>query len=184
MKIPKEAKRVFKGIIYDVYHWEQKQFDGSVKTFEMLKRPHTVEVIAVQGDKIIIAEQQQPRMEPLYTLFGGRQEEGEEPLATAKRELREEAGLVSKDWQLFKSFVHESNKIDWMLHLFIARSCAKVGDQTLDSGERIELKEVDFDEFISIVSSERFWGGPIITEILRMRLAPARIEEFRKKLFG
>ncbi len=38
MKIPPNAKRVFKGIIFDVYQWQQKMFDGSKETFEMLKR--------------------------------------------------------------------------------------------------------------------------------------------------
>lgn len=184
MKVPEQAKLVFKGIIYDVYHWEQEQFDGTLKTFEMLKRPHTVEVIAVRGDKIIIARQQQPRMDPLYTLLGGRQDEGEEPLQTARRELREEGGLASEDWELYKTFEHESNKIDWTLHVFIARACMLIGKQTLDPGEKITLQEVSFDEFISIASTEQFWGGPIIKEVLRMRLEPQELEVFRKRLFG
>jgi len=33
--VPEEAKLVFKGIIYDVYQWEQKMFDGTFSTFEM-----------------------------------------------------------------------------------------------------------------------------------------------------
>lgn len=52
MKIPINARRVFKGIIFDVYQWEQKMFDGNFKTFEMLKRPNTVEIIAIRDNKI------------------------------------------------------------------------------------------------------------------------------------
>lgn len=42
--IPPEADRVFRGEIYEVYQWSQKMPDGSVKTFEMLRRPDTVMV--------------------------------------------------------------------------------------------------------------------------------------------
>lgn len=46
--IPREAELVFRGEIYKVYQWPQKMPDGSVKTFEMLRRPDTVMVIALE----------------------------------------------------------------------------------------------------------------------------------------
>lgn len=60
--IPKEAHRVFSGIIYDVYNWEQKMFDDSVQTFEMLKRPDTVKIIPVKEGKVVITKQTQPNL--------------------------------------------------------------------------------------------------------------------------
>ena len=39
--IPPEADCVFRGEIYEVHQWPQKMPDGSVKTFEMLRRPDT-----------------------------------------------------------------------------------------------------------------------------------------------
>jgi hypothetical protein len=50
--IPKQAQRVFKGQIFDVYQWPQKLFDGSTQTFEMLKRPDTLTVLAIKNDKL------------------------------------------------------------------------------------------------------------------------------------
>ena len=35
--IPENAKRVFKGIIFDVYQWEQELYNGSKAVFEKLK---------------------------------------------------------------------------------------------------------------------------------------------------
>lgn len=69
MKIPLNARRVFKGIIFDVYQWEQKMFDGSFKTFEMLKRLNTVEIIAIQNNKILLSKQSQPNKENFYSLL-------------------------------------------------------------------------------------------------------------------
>lgn len=33
--------------MFDVWQWEQKMFDGSVKTFERISREHTVMVFVV-----------------------------------------------------------------------------------------------------------------------------------------
>lgn len=108
MKIPPQAKRVFKGIIFDVYHWQQKMFDGSEETFEMLKRVNTIEVISIKDGKICISHQSQPTKKDFYSLFGGRAEEGEEPLTTAKRELLEESGMTSDSWELYKNISADS----------------------------------------------------------------------------
>jgi ADP-ribose pyrophosphatase len=180
MKIPGESKRVFKGIIFDVYQWQQKMFDGSEETFEMLKRPNTVEVIAVMNEKIIMSLQSQPTKEGFYSLFGGRQEIGEEPLETAKRELLEESGLTSEKWELFKIY-HPSHKIDWGIYLFIAKDCIKTTEPKPDAGEKIEIKEYSFEEFIDIVLSEKYWGDELVKDVLRMKVE-GKLEEFKNKL--
>jgi len=149
-KIPPHAQRVFKGEIFDVYQWPQEMYDGSTATFECLKRPNTVLVIAMQGDEVLYAEQEQPGKKPFLSLFGGRAEEGEEPLETAKRELLEETGMVSDIWEpLFSKTV--GGKIDWTIYYFIARGCRKVQEPRLDPGEKITLKSTTVENFLKDV---------------------------------
>lgn len=45
--IPSQAECKFKGEIFEVYQWPQELYDGSVATFEMLRRADTVKVVAV-----------------------------------------------------------------------------------------------------------------------------------------
>lgn len=168
MKIPADAKRVFKGIIFDVYQWQQQMFDGTYQTFEALKRPNTIEIIATSGDKIYMTHQSQPNKHDFYSLLGGRGEEGEDPLVTAKRELLEESGLESEDWELYKVF-EPSHKIEWSVYTFVARNCKKVQDQHLDAGEKIEVMQLNFDEFISLVLSDKYWGNELIMDILKRK---------------
>ncbi|HSW48509.1 MAG TPA: NUDIX hydrolase [Candidatus Saccharimonadales bacterium] len=181
MKIPKHAKLVFKGKIFDTYQWEQKLYDGSTETFEGLKRPDTIQIIPTTEGKILLSHEEQPNKPLSYTFLGGRAEEGEEPLITAKRELLEEAGVESDDWELIKTYENEG-KIEWNIYLFVARNCKKVSEPHLDPGEKIEVKEVSFDEFLEIVSSEKFWGRDIANDILRMRLDSKKLEKFKAKL--
>jgi ADP-ribose pyrophosphatase len=180
MKIPDKAKRVFKGQIFEVWQFEQKEFDGSLKTYEMIKRLDTIQIIAVKGDKLLLLREQQPNHVREVGLLGGRGEEGEDPLTAAKRELMEEAGMEA-EWELWKVY-EPFTKIDHKIYYFIARNCRKVAEPKLEPGEKIEIKEVSFEEFIEKVS-RNYWGGEFVADILRMRLEPKKLEEFKKKLF-
>jgi len=180
--IPPNAKRVFKGEIFEVYQWEQKMFDGSTEVFEMLKRPNTVQVIPIIGSRILVTSEEQPgRPRRDLGFFGGRGEEGEEPLVTAKRELLEEAGLESDDWELWKTY-QPLVKADWTIYMFIARSCRKAAEPQLDAGEKIEIREIDFEKFIEMFTAEGYWSPNFSNDLLRLKLEN-RLDEFKQKLF-
>jgi len=183
MKIPAHAKKVFQGQIFSVYQWEQELYDGTKATFEALKRPGTIQIIATQGDQILLSHEEQPTKSLSYSFLGGRMEENEDPLETAKRELIEESGLESDDWELIKTY-HVEGKISWPIYLYVARNCKKVAEPHLDAGEKIEVVSVSFDKFLEIVSSEDFWGQNIANDIMRMRLDKEKLEEFKRKLFA
>ena len=182
MKLPQQAKKVFQGKIFSVHQWEQKLYDGTTAIFEMLKRPGTIQIIPTSGEHVYLSYEQQPTKPRTYTLLGGRQEPNEDPLVTAKRELLEEAGLESDNWELIKTYEYQG-KIDWQMYLYVARNCKKVAEQNLDSGEQIEIKKVSFEEFVTLASSEDFWNLPFANDILRMRLNKENLEEFKQKLF-
>lgn len=182
MKIPPQAKKVFTGQIFDVYQWEHKLFDGSFATFERLKRPGTTDVIATKEGKIILCIQSQPTKSNYYSLFGGRVEKNEEHLIAAKRELLEESGMQSDSWELYKSY-QPLNRIDWDVSIFIARNCVKVAPQKLDAGEKIEIIECTFDEFIEITMKDNFAQRELAFDILRMKVS-GTLDKFRERLFS
>lgn len=152
--IPAEAERKFEGEIFEVYQWPQEMFDGSVATFEMLKAPDTVEIIAVKGDKIVITRQRQPRTEWFYAYPGGRCDHSEEDeLAAAKRELREEAGMEFANWRLI-DVKQPHSKIDRLIYVFLATGFLSQHEQELDAGEEIKIEEVDFMKLQKLAQQE------------------------------
>ena len=178
--IPKNAKRVFKGVIFDVYQWEQDLYNGAKTTFEKLQRPDTVLIIPVTKEgKIILSYQEQPGKAPFVGTVGGRVDEGENALEAAKRELLEEAGYEAKDWLLLDAFQPVS-KIEWAIYVLVARGCHKVAEQSLDGGEKIDLKLVNFEEFVEMVLDGKFGDTELRVKFLEAKLDSSKMMELRK----
>jgi ADP-ribose pyrophosphatase len=145
--IPKEAKQVFKGQIFDVYQWQQKLFNGTTATFEMLRRPDTVEIIAIDDDdQIVTIDEDQPGgVKRRGHLPIGRVDQADESiLVAAQRELLEETGLIFKDWRLLEAKQPET-KIEWFVYVFVASTKLSQEAQRLDAGERIAVRHTSFE---------------------------------------
>ena len=148
-KIPDNAKKVFEGIIFDVYHWDQEMFDGSTETFEAVKRIGSVTTLAVVDNKIVLNIEEQPNEASFITFPGGRIDRGETSIDSAKRELMEETGLESSDWiNWFEIDGSDMIKIEWLTSYFIAKNCKKTGEVKFDKGEKIETKYITLEELI------------------------------------
>lgn len=182
--LPKGAKRVFKGVIFDVYQWRQKMFDGSVQTFEKLKRADTVIIVPVTKEgKIILTTQKQPAKKSFIGVVGGRVENGESIIEAAHRELLEEAGCKTDKLELWNA-VQPVGKIEWSVYTFIAKNCEIICTPGLDAGEKIELKTVTFEEFVDIALQEEFDDLEIVKEIIRAKLDPEKMNSLRRKLLS
>lgn len=182
--IPDNAKIVFKGVLFDVYQWEQEMFDSTKTIFEKLKRPDTVVVFPVLPDgKIILTEQEQPGKKPFIGATGGRVDEGEDILTAAKRELLEESGYEAEEYILWDA-QHPTSKIDWVVYTFIAKGLKKVADLHLDAGEKIKLLPVALDKLIDIATNEHdsFYEKEVIVKFFEAKLNPKKMEEL-KELF-
>lgn len=176
---PSNAKRVFEGKIFDVYQWSQKMFDGSKVLFEKIKRDDTVNVLPVLDGKIILTKQEQPGTAPFIGAVGGRIDEGESPLEAAKRELLEETGFTTEEFVLWDA-IQPVEKTDWAAYTFIAKKCRQIRNPKLESGEKIKLFPVSFEEFLAIVADEKYRDGEIALKILRALNNPQKIKEWRK----
>ncbi len=183
MKIPDKAKKVFTGIIFDTYQWEQEMFDGSKATFERIHRAPSVECIAIVDNKIITLEQAQPNRDWYPSLPGGRIDKGEEPMEAIARELLEETGYTSESFELFREYFGNS-KLYFPEYIFIARNCKKIAKQNIEAGEKINIKLSTFDEFLNIFRNTRCAVSIYLKfEIYETLLDNIKKEELKQKLF-
>lgn len=180
--LPEHAQLVFKGKIFSIYQWEQQLFDGTTAIFEKAVRADSAGVLAVTtGGTILYSEQEQPGMVPFTSLFGGVVDPGEEPQTTAARELREEAGYVAtsiEPWFAVAPFT----KIDWTIHLFIARGCTRVAEQSLEPGEKITVHEISFAQFLDLVFDPSFRDEEVVNWVTKVLLKPNGKQELQQLL--
>lgn len=184
MQIPKKSKKVFSGKLFDLYQWEQKVYDGSFQTFEMIARKPSVDVIATVGDKIIVLMQEQPTKPLFPSLPGGRIEDGQSPIEAARAELLQETGYKPGSIKLMAEFFG-SSKICFHESIFIANNCVKVKDQELDGGEKIKVTFKDFDSFFQLCRNERFTAPRnLITIMYEALIDSDKKDELKRKIFG
>jgi ADP-ribose pyrophosphatase len=157
--IPDNATKAFQGMIFDVYQWPQQLFDGSEHTFEMLKRPDTVVVIAVTGDKVLVLDDEQPHFGSRQSFPGGRVDADDESIqAAAEREVREETGYGFKNWRLIR-VMQPHLKIEWFVYLWLAWDVADQQSPHLDAGEKITVHELSFNELKEKVLNKNSYLG-------------------------
>jgi len=78
-------------------------------------------------------------------------EDAEEPLAAAKRELREETGYASDDWTSLGSYVVDGNYFVSTEHIFLARAARKVSEPASGDLEEMEVVVVPLAEISEYV---------------------------------
>jgi ADP-ribose pyrophosphatase len=144
--VPDQAELAFRGMIFDVYQWPQKLFDGSEHRFEMLKRTDTVNVICVVDGKILVIDDEQPHLGSRRSLPGGRVDDTDrDALSAAKREILEETGYSFDNWRLVKA-AQPYRKIEWFVYTFLAWDAAGRQEPALDPGEKIKVHELSFED--------------------------------------
>lgn len=183
MTIPKDAKLVFKGVLFDVYQWQQEMFDGTFATFERLRRKSSINVLAIMEDgKFMLCEEEQPTRGKFLCVPGGQVDRDEKPEFAGARELREETGCEGT-LELWMETNPYGNKIDWTVYSYIARNCKKVAEQHLDAGERITTRFVDFEKFIDIALTDPTFQNVEITQAVMNALRkPNGLDELKKLL--
>jgi ADP-ribose pyrophosphatase len=133
---PDAAARVFAGrmVTVTVERW------GDAER-EVVERADSVAVVALEpADSVMLVRQfREPARRPLLELPAGTIDDGEEPLATAKRELAEETGLRGGRWRAGPVFFTTPGFCRERVHLFFADELER-GEPAPGSGEELEIE--------------------------------------------
>ncbi|MBX5474727.1 MAG: NUDIX hydrolase [Thermoleophilia bacterium] len=107
---------------------------------EVVEHPDAVAVVAVdaEGCVTLVRQLREPARKRLLELPAGTAEPGEEPLATARRELREECGLTGGEWRELAAFWTTPGFCRERMHLFAAEGVA-AGEAEPAGDEELEL---------------------------------------------
>jgi 8-oxo-dGTP pyrophosphatase MutT (NUDIX family) len=128
--------------------------DGREAEREIVEHPGAVAMVAHDGERLYLVRQPREAVDQreLLELPAGKlDEEGEEPLDTAKRELAEEIGKGARNWEHLTSFYTSPGFADEECHVYLATDLYDEHAEA-DETERIEIVEaplVDLDDVIA-----------------------------------
>jgi ADP-ribose pyrophosphatase len=143
---PDESRIVYDGKLIDVTLERWGDHDR-----EIVEHPGAVAIVAVDRDDVVtlVRQRREAARKELVELPAGKIDEGEAPLATAKRELEEETGLRGGAWNEVAAFWTTPGFCRERMTLFVAEGVDADGKQSLDEDEEVELVRWRVDEIES-----------------------------------
>jgi ADP-ribose pyrophosphatase len=131
--------------------------DGEEAEREIVEHPGAVAVVAFDGERVYLVRQPREAVgDPaLLQLPAGKpDEEGEEPLDTAKRELAEEIGKGAGDWRRLTSFYTSPGFASEEVHVYLATDLRDESAEAAEN-ERIEVEAVPLDRLDDAIADCR-----------------------------
>ena len=132
---PDSSKTVYDGkkIAVTVERWGQHER-------EIVEHPGAVAIVAIdrEGMLTLVRQLREAVRTELLELPAGTLEEGEAPLACARRELAEETGLTGGTWRQVAAFYTTPGFSRERMHLFFAEELER-GNASPESDEELEV---------------------------------------------
>lgn len=126
-------------------------------------------VLAVtsNGDVPLVRQYKHGVREIITELPAGYINDEEEPLEAAKRELKEETGYVSSNWQSLGYFYKNSTKSEGNnVHIYLAHDAQCTDAQSLDENEDIEVHVHPFHKVLDMAESGELQGADSALAVL------------------
>jgi ADP-ribose pyrophosphatase len=131
--------------------------DGSVYEpyYSYTRRSYVVIVASDEEGKFLCVRQFRQGIREVTTEFpaGGIESDEQDALLTAKRELREENGYESDEWEHLMTVPSNATIADNYAHIYRAKNCRKVSGQDLDDMEFLNIKRYTANEIEEFISS-------------------------------
>ncbi|RWR15034.1 NUDIX domain-containing protein [Siminovitchia fortis] len=167
------TETIFEGKIISVQVDEVELPNGKLSKREIVRHPGAVALIALTDEnKIVMVEQyRKPLERSLLEIPAGKLEPGEEPAATAERELEEETGYRAGKMEYISSFYTSPGFADEIIHLYLATGLEKVENPADgDEDEFVELFELTLEEALECIRNERIYDAKTVFAVQYLQL--------------
>ncbi len=163
-----QSKQIYKGKVIDLNVESVELPNGVACEFEIVHHPGGAAAVAIDGDGRVCLLRQFRHAAGgwLWELPAGRRDPGEAPLATARRELLEEAGVQAEQWDALGTLVSSPAVFTEVLHLYLARG-VRAAQPCADEDEVFEVHWVPFAEALSRACDDRIRDAKTVIGLFR-----------------
>lgn len=146
--------------------------DGEAFTRTFVQSPGAVGVVALRDDaerRVVLVRQYRPTLhqKTLEIPAGMRDQDGEDPLVTAQRELREEVGLEAEEWLRLGMQISAVGITDSTVEIFFARELRDVPHDRHGPEERhMTIEEIPLNRAIGMVLDGSIQDAKTVTGLL------------------
>ena len=175
-------KKVFETPIFSLHELSlEPENQESTHPFYILQAPEWINVIALTPEnEIILVEQYRAGIhETTLEIPGGMVDDGETPQSAAGRELLEETGYTSSDWEFIGKTSSNPAILSNYTHLYLARNCKKVSEQQPDGSEDIKIHSPHISDFLELVKNGTVHHAIVLAAVSKF-LLHTRAENFLK----
>src|SRR3954452_5035484 len=168
------SQTIFDGKFFTVRRDTFRHEDGEVVKRELVTHPGAVGIVVLDGDELWLVRQPREAVgvpDLLEIPAGKLDEQGEDPLDTAKRELAEEIGKQAAEWESLGSFYTSPGFTNEEVHLFLATGISDVDERpAVEEDERIDVERVPLSRLDEVLASNQDSKTLIALYRLRLRL--------------
>jgi 8-oxo-dGTP pyrophosphatase MutT (NUDIX family) len=142
--------------------------DGKPGSFTTVEMRPGVSVLALDSDNFVYltGEFRYAIGQDSVEVVSGAIDDDEEPLAAARRELKEEVGIEAKEWSALGLVNPFTSIVKSPAHLFLARNLSFT-EVERESTEIIRTIKLKFDEAVEMVMESKITHGPSCVLILK-----------------
>jgi ADP-ribose pyrophosphatase len=160
----------FEGPLFRVLREEVREPGDKTSSRDIIRHNGSVVILAVvdasKEDPLIVMERQYRHAagQYLWEVPAGKMDEGEERLAAAKRELKEETGYRAKKWtKLVRYFASPGFLGEWM-QVFLAEGLI-AGEATPEEDELLEVVLVPLSEVLQMIDEGKILDGKTLVSV-------------------
>lgn len=142
--------------------------DGRVMNeYYVLEYPTWINVVAIttEGEMLLTRQYRHALGRTCFEIVAGVVEKNEEPLAAAKRELREETGYGDGEWEELMVISANASTMNNLTHCYLAKNIHRIGEQKLDDMEDIEVYRYSQDEVLNMLEHGEFMQSLMIAPL-------------------
>jgi len=177
----RDSRHVHSGHAFEVRVDQVEMPDGSVAARDIVAHVGAVAVLALdEAEQVVTVRQYRaPLGHELLELPAGLLDvDGEPALASAQRELHEEAALTATDWQVLIDLHTSPGMTDEAIRVYLARGLAPVPEQDRYRAEHEEasmtVRRYPLDELVDLALAGTLTNGPAVAGVLAAHAARGR----------